>query len=84
MTKRVTVRLKVDEALRSQFKDAAWRSHLLPAQVLRSMMEKFVELEKHRGVDLTVWSNMTRAADAVVPEPAPVEKWEHWASRDLR
>lgn len=84
MRKRVTVRLKVDDALRTEFKDAAWRSHLRPAEVLRAMMEKFVELEQYRGVDLSVWSNMTRAADAVVPEPAPVEKWDAWAPGDLR
>ncbi len=78
------VRVKVDEALRSRFKEAAWRSHLQPAQVLRAMMEKFVELEKNRGVDLSVWSNMTRAADAVVPEPAPVEKSTSWASGERR
>jgi hypothetical protein len=79
--KKPVVRVKVDEVLRTRFRDAAWRSHLQPAQVLRAMMEKFVELEQHRGVDLTVWSNMTRAADAVVPEPAPVERWEPWKTR---
>jgi hypothetical protein len=62
----VTIRLKVDADLRDEFREAAYRSQQFPSQVIRRLMEGFVEREAHRhAVDLTVCSNIRRAAEHV-------------------
>jgi hypothetical protein len=62
----VTMKFRVEEDLRTRFKDAAWRSHRHPSQVLRQLMERYAELaEDHHTVDMTVWTNIRRAADGV-------------------
>jgi hypothetical protein len=67
MRKPVWMRVKVEDELRSRFKEAAWRSHHHPSQVLRLLMEKYVEAERDRfAVDLTVWSNIRTVAEEVV------------------
>jgi hypothetical protein len=76
MRKPVMMRFKVEDDLRCRFKGAAWRSHRYPAQVMRLLMERYVELERDPyAVDITVWSNITRAAESVVhrmPRQPPV------------
>jgi hypothetical protein len=68
MRKPVWMRVKVEDELRSRFKEAAWRSHHHPSQVLRLLMEKYVELERDRfAVDLTVWSNIRKVAEETLP-----------------
>lgn len=62
----VMMKFRVEEGLRTRFKDAAWRSNRPPSQVLRQMMERYAELaEDHHTLDLTVWTNIRRAADGV-------------------
>ncbi len=57
----------MEDELRSRFKEAAWRSHHHPSQVLRLLMEKYVEVERNRfAVDLTVWSNIRKVAEETV------------------
>lgn len=67
----VMMKFRVEEDLRARFKEAAWRSHRHPSQVLRQMMARYAELaEDHHTLDLTVWSNIRRAVDAVADRAA--------------
>ncbi len=76
----VTIRLKVDAGLRDRFREAAYRSQQSPSQVIRQLMEKFVALETHpRAVDLTVCSNIRRAAaHAARQRPCPPPDIVRW------
>jgi hypothetical protein len=67
MRKPVMMRVKVEDDLRCRFQGAAYRAHHYPSQVMRLLMEKYVELEQDPyAVDLTLWSNnVLRAAHAV-------------------
>lgn len=73
MRRPVNVRLKVDRDLRQRFNEAAYRSHHYPSQVLRLLMEKYVEFEYDPyAYDLTLWSNsVSHAAVAAGHELPP-------------
>lgn len=70
MRKPVMMRVKVEDDLRCRFQGAAYRSHHYPSQVMRLLMEKYVELEQDpHAIDLTLWSNnVVQAAYAVTRE----------------
>ncbi len=76
----VVMKLKVEEDLRTRFKEAAWRSRRAPSEVLRQMMERYAELaEDHHTVDMTVWTNIRRAVDEVARVPPRARQGPHAA-----
>lgn len=81
LRKPVMFRIKVEDDLRCRFRGAAWRSHHTPAQVMRMLMERYVEQEVNPHVlDLTVWSNSVNIAVAetlhVMPRKPPIFVYE--------
>lgn len=70
MNRPVWLRVKVEDELLCRFRGAAMRTKESPSQVIRMLMEKFLEIERDRTViDLTVWGNaIDRAAGNVLRE----------------
>jgi len=58
MKKQVYMRVKVDPDLRRAFQLSAWRSERSPTNVLRSLIQDCVNLDRSaQGVDLYVWGD---------------------------
>lgn len=58
MKKQVYMRVKLDPDLRRAFQLSAWRSERSPTNVLRSLIQDCVNLDRSaQGVDLYVWGD---------------------------
>ena len=58
MKKQVYMRVKVDPDLRRAFQLSAWRSERSPTNVLRSLIQDCVNLDRSaQGGDLYVWGD---------------------------
>lgn len=83
MKKQVYMRVKLDPDLRRAFQLSAWRSERSPTNVLRSLIQDCVNLDRSaQGVDLYVWGIRSRwgakyrrgragPAEGVPGRPAP-------------
>jgi len=66
MKKQVYMRVKVDPDLRRAFQLSAWRSERSPTDVLRSLIQDCVNLDRSaQGVDLYVWGDSFPAGSEV-------------------
>lgn len=77
MTRPVTVRVKMDQALRCSFRLASARAHALPSKVLRLLIEEYVAVqgeatEKRAPVHEQTFRQVARRVAGKKPRSQPV------------
>lgn len=78
----VWMRTRVEDELRSEFKDAARRAHYYPAETVRLFMKRLVQIDRDRALSgLTLSRNAVRKASKQVAKEMRVGE-EHKAQGD--